>query len=53
MQDVSLFTSQSIAVFYDELFLQLDFAMPQAATGRKGYPKEALLCAFIVMKCPV
>ena len=51
MQDVALFTSQSIAVFYDELFLQLDFTMPQAATGRKGFPKEALLCAFIVMKC--
>ena len=51
MQDVTLFTSQSIAVFYDELFLQLDFTMPHAATGRKGFPKEALLCAFIVMKC--
>ena len=51
MQDVTLFTSQSIAVFYDELFLQLDFTMPRAATGRKGFPKEALLCAFIVMKC--
>ena len=51
MQDVTLFTSQSIAVFYDELFLQLDFTMPQAATGRKGFPREALLCAFIVMKC--
>ena len=51
MQAVALFTSQSIAVFYDELFLQLDFTMPQAATGRKGFPKEALLCAFIVMKC--
>ena len=51
MQDVALFTSQSIAVFYDELFLQLDFTMPHAATGRKGFPKEALLCAFIVMKC--
>lgn len=25
--------------------------MPTAATGRKGFPKEALLCAFIVMKC--
>ena len=48
---MALFTSQSIAVFYDELFLQLDFTIPHAATGRKGYPKEALLCAFIVMKC--
>ena len=51
MQDVALFTSQSIAAFYDELFLQLDFTLPRAATGRKGFPKEAMLCAFIVMKC--
>ena len=51
MQDVALFTSQSIATFYDELFLQLDFTLPRAATGRKGFPKEAMLCAFIVMKC--
>lgn len=29
----------------------MDFTMPTAATGRKGFPKEALLCAFIVMKC--
>ena len=36
---------------YDELFLQLDFTLPRAATGRKGFPKEAMLCAFIVMKC--
>lgn len=47
---MALFTSQSIAVFYDKLFLQLDFKLPRAATGRKGFPKEALLCAFIVMK---
>ena len=51
MQDVALFTSQSIAAFYDELFLQLDVTLPRAATGRKGFPKEAMLCAFIVMKC--
>lgn len=48
---MAFFTSQSIAVFYDELFLKLDFTLPYADTGRKGYPKEALLCAFIVMKC--
>jgi IS5 family transposase len=29
----------------------MDFTMPTAATGRKGFPKEALLCAFLVMKC--
>lgn len=38
-------------MFYDELFQQLDIDLPRSATGRKGYPKEALLCAFIVMKC--
>jgi len=48
---VTLFTSQSAAVFYDKLFGSMDFTMPTAATGRKGFPKEALLCAFIVMKC--
>ena len=31
--------------------LQLDLTMLQGATGRKGFPKGALLCAFIVMKC--
>lgn len=46
-----MFTSQSVAVFYDKLFGALDFTLPRAATGRKGYAKEALLCAFIVMKC--
>lgn len=48
---MTLFTSQSAAVFYDKLFGSMDFTMPTAATGRKGFPKEALLCAFIVMKC--
>lgn len=46
-----MFTSQSVAVFYDKLFGALDFTLPRASTGRKGYAKEALLCAFIVMKC--
>ena len=48
---MSLFTSQSAAVFYDKLFESLDFTLPCAVTGRKGYAKEAMLCAFIVMKC--
>jgi hypothetical protein len=48
---VTLFTSQSVAVFYDKLFSALDFEIPRAATGRKGFPKEAMLCAFLVMKC--
>jgi hypothetical protein len=51
MQDVTLFTSQRTAVFYDRLFGSLDFTLPSAPTGRRGFPKEALLCAFIVMKC--
>ena len=51
IQDVSLFTSQSAAAFYDKLFQVIDFELPHASTGRKGFPKEAMLCAFIVMKC--
>ncbi len=27
------------------------FTLPRAATGRQGFPKEAMVCAFIVMKC--
>jgi hypothetical protein len=48
---VTLFTSQSAAMFYDKLFSSLDFTLPRAATGRRGFPKEAMVCAFIVMKC--
>ena len=51
IQDVTLFTSQSAAVFYDKLFTELEFTLPRAATGRRGFPKEAMVCAFIVMKC--
>ena len=46
-----MFTSQSAAAFYDSLFSSLDFTLPGAATGRRGFPKEAMVCAFIVMKC--
>lgn len=46
-----MFTSQSAAAFYDKLFSSLDFTLPGAATGRRGFPKEAMVCAFIVMKC--
>ena len=38
-------------MFYDKLFSSLDFTLPRAATGRRGLPKEAMVCAFIVMKC--
>ena len=48
---MTLFTSQSAAMFYDRLFSSLDFTLPGAATGRRGFPKEAMVCAFIVMKC--
>ena len=48
---MTLFTSQSAAMFYDKLFSCLDFTLPGAATGRRGFPKEAMVCAFIVMKC--
>ena len=51
IHDVTLFTSQGVASFYDKLFSALDFELPRAKTGRTGFPKEALLCAFIVMKC--
>lgn len=54
IQDVTLFTSQPKAKFYSELFLHLDLSsFPDFAskTGRRGYSKRALLCAFIVMKC--
>lgn len=51
MRDVLLFTSQGIASFYDKLFSSIEFILPCAYTGHKGYPKEAMLCAFIVMKC--
>ena len=48
---MTLFTSKSAAAFYDKLFSSLDFTLPRAATGRRGFPKEAMVCAFIVMKC--
>ena len=51
IQDVTLFTSQRAAALYDKLFSSLDFTLPRAATGRRGFPKEAMVCAFIVMKC--
>jgi len=50
IQDVTLFPSQSAAVLYDKLFTYLDFTLPRAVTGRWGFPKKALVCAFIVMK---
>jgi Transposase DDE domain./Transposase domain (DUF772). len=51
IEDVSLFTSQSAASFYDKLFLTLDYELPKAKTGRKGFRKEAMLNAYIVSAC--
>lgn len=48
---MTLFIFQSSAAFYDKLFRNLDFTLPSAANGRRGFPKEAMVCAFIVMKC--
>lgn len=54
LQDISLFTSQPKAKFYDELFLMLDLScIPShnSKTGRASYSNHAMICAFIVMKC--
>lgn len=54
LNDISLFTSQPKAKFYDELFLNLDLSnIPSRSNskGRKGYDNHSLICAFIVMKC--
>lgn len=51
IQDISFFTSQPKAKFYDALFMHLDTsAVKSAKTGRPS-PKQAFLCAFILMKC--
>ena len=50
IRDITLFTSQGAASFYDKLFAPLDFELPRAKTGRTDFPKEAMLCAGIVMK---
>ena len=54
LQDISLFTSAPKTEFYTKLFDNLDLSdFPSSfyRTGRKGFSKCALLCAFIVMKC--
>ena len=53
-KDVSLFTSQPKAKFYDELFINLDLSCIPAHNskiGRAGYSNYSMICAFIVMKC--
>ena len=54
LQDISLFTSQPKAKFYDDLFINIDLScIPShnSKTGRTGYSNHAIICAFIVMKC--
>lgn len=54
MNDISLFTCQPKAKFYDELFLNLNLdGVPDRLyeRGRRGYSIHALIRAFIVMKC--
>lgn len=54
LKDISLFTSQPKAKFYDELFINLDLScvpVHNCSTGRKSYSNHAMICAFIVMKC--
>lgn len=54
IEDITFFTSAPKAQFYDKLFENLDlssFPESTAKTGRNGFSKRALLCAFIVMKC--
>lgn len=54
IQDIALFTQTPKLNFYENLFSNLnlsDFPENFNKTGRKGYSKQALFCAFIVMKC--
>lgn len=54
IKDISFFTSQPQANFYNELFMNLDLScIPEynSKTGRTGYSNHAMICAFIVMKC--
>lgn len=51
IEDITLFTAQGISTFYKKLFEHLEFELPRKRTGRRGFPKEAMLCAFLVMKC--
>ena len=54
MNDISLFTSQPKAKFYDELFIHLDLSsVPdrRCEKGRQGYSRHAMIRAIIVMKC--
>lgn len=54
MNDISLFTSQPKAKFYDELFINLNLdSIPDRTheKGRQGYSRHAMICAAIVKSC--
>lgn len=51
IEDITLFTSQGVSAFYKKLFEHLDFELPRKRNGRRGFPREAMLCGFLVMKC--
>jgi len=51
VQDIRLFTNQPKAKFYDTLFLHLDLSSVKPAKTGRPSQKQALLCAFIAMKC--
>ena len=54
LNDISFFTSQPKAKFYDNLFMNLDLSAVPSRTsskGRCGFDNHSLICAFIVMKC--
>ena len=53
MQDISLFTSQPKAKFYDDLFLNLDLSFIPAnnsKTERKVYDNRSMVCVFGVQE---
>ena len=54
MNDISLFTSQPKAKFYDEMFMHLDLSsVPdrRCEKGRQGFSRHAMIRSIIVMKC--
>lgn len=51
IEDISLFTAQPVVSFYRQVLDSMDFSLPRAKTGRKGFPQEAMLKACVVMKC--
>lgn len=48
MPDASMMVDTAPWAIRNRAFIS---SIPKAATGRCGFPKEAMLCAFLVMKC--